>query len=450
MNELRNAMFAALGLRAADVALRALTVATDAVPAKYRFGHWNRLLAALALRGGLPIVEKRAAGERRLGAAVATEAGEPMSCMILAGDLDTGGIETVVATLAPGLASMGFDVEVVCSSGGRVQRMLENDGLHVSFVSHDRVGEHIAHRRPDVVQLHRLDPTLMRSLAPWRSRTVPVFHAMESYLTPAVWGEVTRMLHDAPASVAVSTSVRDYFEERTGATALVVENGVPPAETIDEQQHATARAAIGRALGREFGGEDVIVLGLQRFSEQKNPTGLVDAFLLAAEQDPRLQLVVAGAPNSWLEVRRADIIRRRHPNGDRVHFLGDSDSSTLFQGADVFALDSFSEGGPIAAVEAIAHGLPIVVTEVGFARELVDVCGPRGVLVVRANEDVSESAMARQRRMRHQRNRRAFSEGILRVAAHSVRATQGVPERFTEKNMVRRHADILRSVGSRI
>ncbi len=437
-----------VSLRVADMALRWLTMLTDVIPAKYRFGHWNRLLAVLAFGDRLPVVGPVAVAPAVVDAVKPDFVGARLSCMILAGDLDTGGVETVVAALAPGLSSIGFDVEVVCSTGGAAERRLRETGVHVSLLPHDQVGSHIALRQPDVIQLHRLDPTLIETLGPWWSRTVPVLHAMESYLTGDVWDHVGALLRDAPSSIAVSESVRDYFEQKTGTTPHVVENGVPPVGTLDGPQRAAARAAVGRALGTVFEDGDIVVLGLQRFSDQKNPAGLVDAFLLAAEQDPRLHLVVAGAPNSWLEIRRADIIRRRHANGDRVHFLGDSDSTALFQGSDVFALDSFSEGGPIAAVEAVAHGLPIVVTDVGFARELVDACRPHGVLITRANEDFGERSMARQRRKLRQSNRQAFADGILQItrAADAPRHPQ-LPERFTESAMIHRHAEVLRSVS---
>ena len=447
--------FSRVGLWAAEMAVRALTVVTDAVPARYRFGHWNRLMGVLSFGETLPTVGR--GSEPPSSAAVSTppplpSAGdEPaLTCLLVAGDLDTGGVETVIATLATGLPEFGFDVEVVCSSGGAVERRLREAGVRVSQLPVHELGAHVARRTPDVIQLHRLDPAVMTQLEPWRSRTVPVLHAMESYLTAEAWGALAALLHAAPASIAVSGSVREYFHGRTGVWPEVVENGVQTVRVPDVRERTAARHAIAKALGVEFAPDDVIMLGLQRFSDQKNPAGLVDAFLLAAESDPRLRLVLAGAPNSWLEVRRADVIRRRHPRGDRVHFLGDSDAGLLFRGADLFALDSFSEGGPIVAVEAVAHGLPLVITEVGFAAELVELCGGHGVLVPRSNNDVSEAAMARQRRRRHQSNRRAFADGILHLAAGPVDADRraGVPERFTVAAMVARHAAALRSAAA--
>lgn len=434
--------------------LRVLTILTDLVPPRIRFGHWNRLLGTLAGGRTLPVVTagvESKASSTDWESFASAEGGRRLSCMLIAGALDTGGIETVVASLARGLGSFGFDVELVCSSGGRMEQLLRAQGVVVTFVSDAELAAYVARRRPDVVELHRMDPALFAAVSATSSPVVPVFHAMESYLGRAAWQGLRGLLSRAPASIAVSGSVRRHFEERTGTTAQVVENGVPPVVETNEHQRARARARararVQGALGLQFG-DDHIVLGLQRFSDQKNPAGLVDAFLLAAEQDDRLRLIIAGAANNWLEVRRAEVICRRHPCGDRVHFLGDSDTAELMAAADMFALDSFAEGGPIAALEAAAHGLRLVVTDVGFARELLDTCGEDGILVPRANEDFTQRAMARQRRRTHQSNRVAFATALLRMAASSdEKPRRGVPDRFTEWTMVAGHARVLRQAG---
>ncbi|MDW8345220.1 MAG: glycosyltransferase, partial [Verrucomicrobiae bacterium] len=57
---------------------------------------------------------------------------------------------------------------------------------------------------------------------------------------------------------------------------------------------------------------------------------------------------------------------------DRVVFWGQrADIPDLLQAADVFALSSLSEGLSMALIEAAACGLPIVATDVGGNREIV-------------------------------------------------------------------------------
>ena len=55
-----------------------------------------------------------------------------------------------------------------------------------------------------------------------------------------------------------------------------------------------------------------------------------------------------------------------HGLGDRVHLLGlRSDVSAVLAAADVFVLPSLSEGLPLALLEAMLAGLPIVASDVG-------------------------------------------------------------------------------------
>ena len=439
-----------LGLRLEATGIRVLTVTTDAIPPRYRFGHWNRVLDLLASRDGLPFVEQRSVSELPVSAMEPAPGPFDLRCLVVAGALDTGGVESVVATLARGLPSHGFQTEVVCSTDGRTARALREQGIQVTQATAEDLPALVRARRPDVIQLHRIDVPLLTALRPYAGHTVPVFHAMESYLDRAAWGTLADFTADSPAGIAVSESVARFFGARLSALDIhVVVNGVrPPADDLLAGR-ATERDRLASALGLRFGPDDVVVVGLQRFSDQKNAAGLVDAFLLAAEYDPRLRLVVAGAPNNWLEVRRADLLRRSHPLGHRVHLLGDSDPWTLLLAGDLYALNSFAEGGPVSAVEAVSCGLPVVLSDVGFARQLVDAADVPGIVVDRANPSMSQAALAAQRRRTHQSNRDAFAGALLELAGPRPVARAAVPELFTERAMVSGHASVLHNVAER-
>ena len=57
------------------------------------------------------------------------------------------------------------------------------------------------------------------------------------------------------------------------------------------------------------------------------------------------------------------------------------DVSTVLAAADAFVLNSFFEGWSLASMEAIFTGLPVVLSEVGGAREQVGENGERGIVV---------------------------------------------------------------------
>jgi glycosyltransferase involved in cell wall biosynthesis len=79
----------------------------------------------------------------------------------------------------------------------------------------------------------------------------------------------------------------------------------------------------------------------------------------------------------------------------RVHFLGvRADVAQVLAAADLFALASDWEGTPLAVMEAMAAGLPVVATAVGGVPELV-VAGESGVLTPAGDAPALAGALAR-------------------------------------------------------
>lgn len=100
------------------------------------------------------------------------------------------------------------------------------------------------------------------------------------------------------------------------------------------------------------------------------------------------ELVIAGGVEPWLAGRLAGLEDRS------VRLTGFvSDVAALYAGADVFVFPSLEEGGPQVTYEAAAHGLPLVVTEVGGGRIAAD---GRNALVVPPGDAMAlRAAMAR-------------------------------------------------------
>ena len=96
--------------------------------------------------------------------------------------------------------------------------------------------------------------------------------------------------------------------------------------------------------------------------------------------------------------------------------------------------------------QTASNAYKVVLSDVGFARELIDSDGVRGEVVIRANEDYSQSSMATQRRKRHQSNRQELAAALNRVVNElGPRGVGRLPDRFTDEAMVRAHAAVLRS-----
>jgi glycosyltransferase involved in cell wall biosynthesis len=119
-------------------------------------------------------------------------------------------------------------------------------------------------------------------------------------------------------------------------------------------------------------------MSVGRLIRQKGHDVLVEALPALAERFPELAVVVVGEGHL-----REPLTRRAAELGvaNVLHLPGHrTDARMLLDAADVFVLPSRQEGLPLAALEAMDAGLPVVGTDVvGTAEVVAD--GGTGVLV---------------------------------------------------------------------
>jgi len=123
-----------------------------------------------------------------------------------------------------------------------------------------------------------------------------------------------------------------------------------------------------REVREELGVEGCFVIGMVgRLSEEKNNLYALDLMPRILQEISNAVLVVVGnGPDE--EKFRAKV--QEMQLGHCVRQLGRrSDVDRLYQAFDVYILPSFTEGFPVAAVEAMASGLPVLLSDV-ITREL--------------------------------------------------------------------------------
>jgi glycosyltransferase involved in cell wall biosynthesis len=189
----------------------------------------------------------------------------------------------------------------------------------------------------------------------------------------------------------------------------VVPNGIEP---------APAGAGVAR--------RDDVVLYLGRLHPIKGLERLVDA----VAEVPGCELWLAGNDEGGHRARLEQLVAA-HGLGARVRFLGpvgDEAKHELYRQAAVFVLPSLSESFGNAALEAMAHGCPVVVTPgVGLARPIREagagrVC-PAESLAGALRELLADPA-----------RRRAFAErGLQLVSGYSWDAVAGRVERLYQR-----------------
>ena len=123
---------------------------------------------------------------------------------------------------------------------------------------------------------------------------------------------------------------------------------------------------------------DFVVGIVARLSAQKAHEVLFQAIAACVESVPHIRLVVIGGGDRESELRE---LARQLSIDSRTIFLGiRRDVPDLLPGLDVACLSSVHEGVPITLIEAMAAGLPIVATDCGSVRDIVE-DGEQGFVV---------------------------------------------------------------------
>lgn len=158
--------------------------------------------------------------------------------------------------------------------------------------------------------------------------------------------------------IAVGYGVADAFRARLGSRKVdVIPNGIPVSHPISLETRQKLRREIA-------GNEDrVVLIAVGRFVQQKGYEDLIMAFAILHQGNPRPFLAIAGAGPLFDQIKRKISELQLE---DSVNCLGvRSDISQLLAASDIYASSSYWEGLPVAILEAMMAGLPIVATAVG-------------------------------------------------------------------------------------
>jgi glycosyltransferase involved in cell wall biosynthesis len=300
--------------------------------------------------------------------------GERLRVMVvgLRGIVDVqGGIETHARKLYPLLARMGCDVEIVQRSPyfPRERRRRSWHGIRLTYLwSPTRPGlETAVHtllgvlyagmKRPDILHLHAVGPGLLAPLARSLGLRVILTHHAHDYEREK-WGGFAKLLlragerfgiRFANRPIAVSPVIEKDIEERFGVDAALIPNGAPK---VVRTATRGCLERLGLVPGR-------FVLCVARLEPTKRQIDLIDAFEAAELRGWKLVLVGA--------IDRSDaycarLLERAARDPDVI--LTDYQTGVvlreLYSHAGLFVLPSALEGHPIALLEAVSYGVPIL------------------------------------------------------------------------------------------
>jgi glycosyltransferase involved in cell wall biosynthesis len=227
------------------------------------------------------------------------------------------------------------------------------------------------------------------------------------------------MVRDLSCLIAMSDAIEEELLEygvEPGRIARIpmgvnVERFRPAA---DDDERAAARAQMGWP-------ERLTVVFSGAMVRRKQPHLLIEAIARSAAEGVDAQVALVGPPQD--EDYVAEMRQRAQELGaaDRVIWAGFTETPEIAnRAADVFSLPSLKEGMSAALVEAMACGLPCVVTPVSGSGDLID-DGVNGRIVPAEVEPVVEALLgylqdASVRRTHGQRARQVVEQRYSHVA----------------------------------
>ncbi|SNT49564.1 MSMEG_0565 family glycosyltransferase [Rhodococcoides kyotonense] len=231
------------------------------------------------------------------------------------------------------------------SVGDRILRSIDVLGQAFSGADYD-----IVHAQ-DCISANAVGPCI---------RTI---HHLDQFTTPALAACHERAVTEPYARICVSAAVAEEVRQGWGLEPTVIPNGV-------DAQRFEAAAASGSTAWRQKLGRYVLAVG--GIEPRKGSIDLLDAF--AQLDRPDLSLVFAGG-ETLFDYRdyRCEFESRAQHLGVEPIVLGtvdDDELPHLVAQAAVLPFFSTKEGFGLAAMEALAAGIPVVARDLPVLREV--------------------------------------------------------------------------------
>jgi len=344
-------------------------------------------------------------------------------------NLNMGGAEIMCETLTIELMQNGIDVSVISlfnhrtpiterliKKGVKIDFLDKKPGLDLSIIR--KLKTIFKREKPDVVHTH-LHAQKYAIIAAKQAKIPVKIHTVHSVADKEL-SRVDKILAKrfykkqnvipiALSPLIQDTIVKQYNIEKKNVRIIL--NGVNISKCKPKIDYAIQ--------------DTIKIIHIGRFVEAKNHKGLIEAFYLFHKNYPKsiLQLIGEGELRIKIE-KQVETLRLV----GAVEFLGlQEEVYTYLHNADIFALTSHYEGTPMALIEAMGTGLPIVATQVGGVPDMIK-SGENGVLTSSSPEDIN-------------RGLEFFIENLEKRKYFGVKAREDA-DAFSSTTMAKKYIDV--------
>lgn len=334
--------------------------------------------------------------------------------------LGVGGAELFVLRLSKQLMNQGHEVKVVSFYSKEhampvCRKAIEEYGIPVTYLNkHTGIDlsilrvlkEKLDLYKPDIVHTHTLTGLYLlvaKRLYGGEWKQFHTVHSLAQQELPCFHRAGMRYGykkgHIVP--IAISDAVKKSICQVYGLKERQVEciyNGVE----LDRFKPKAKQCCID---------DRIKLIHVGSFTEVKNHALLIEAFARACGKvNKNLYLTLVG--DGPLKIQIEQMVASRGLK-EKVEFIGNTpDVARYLQAADIFIMPSRYEGLPLAMLEAMATGLPVIATAVGG---ITDIVKANGLLCHNGDADGLADAivcLAQDNRLREQMGRLSVKESV--------------------------------------
>lgn len=301
--------------------------------------------------------------------------------------MESGGAQRVAILLNEALRNQGYDAEVwflylkrpTYTDFPGVRVLLQHKPSALDYFKIVNKLQHwLRSHQPDVFITHthyaNIIGQFVAKLSGVTKRLAVQHNPVQTYPKVAKWADwLLGSTAFYSANIAVSQVVVDSVINYPKAYKKIltkIYNGIPNLERQNSNQQIRTQWKLPENAP--------LLVNVGRLARQKNQTTLIEALLHLP--DAHLLLIGEGELRDDLQNQVAQLKLK-----DRVHFLGElksEDVLKLLSASNIFVFPSLYEAMPMALVEAMGLGLPIVAGDIPAMREVL---GDAGIIVPSEN-----------------------------------------------------------------
>ncbi|MBX9993186.1 glycosyltransferase [Priestia aryabhattai] len=288
--------------------------------------------------------------------------------------LDTGGAEKLVAEISNLMVPCGVKIKVITLFNGRGVpfQILDKDNIELIELNYSsKYNPKIARelykltRDCDIVHTHTYYAQLYASIFIPKIKLVTTEHSTNNNRRGKKIMRIfdylmyRRYMKIICISEATKNSLNKWLKS-TKDKSIIIHNGVNLSKYLDASSIPRAELGVDKSK--------IILTCVGRLEKAKNQEALIRAFK-GVDVDAAILLLIG---HGQKEKELKELVKELKLN-DKVIFLGQrNDVERILKTSDIFILPSLWEGFGLSAVEAVAAGLPLLLSNVAGLKDVIN------------------------------------------------------------------------------